>query len=176
MPRRKPTNTFLRANSPLLTMVGLKRRVDAGDERGGKRTKVKQGAAPAKTTKPAPAKNAVPSKGLKKGAKPQKSNGKAQKKKTQEEESEDEDEFDIDNVSDSGLDSEDGDQNGGIKLDSASEDGDDDEEMEDDEGDEDESEGEDEEQSKKKDKSEKSTKPAADAKSMLPHTSHNQVS
>lgn len=106
-------------------MVGLKRRVDAGDERGGKRTKVKQGAAPSKKVKAAPAK-AASRNDSKKGTKSAKADKKSGKKKVEEKESEDEDEdedeFDIDDVSDSEADSG-GDEDGDIDMDSASDNG-----------------------------------------------------
>ncbi|KAI9928798.1 hypothetical protein ASPWEDRAFT_36586 [Aspergillus wentii DTO 134E9] len=117
-------------------MPGVKRAVDAGDERNGKRSRTKTGSVPNKKTKaaPAPVKNAAFSK---KGSKVEKKDSKkgSSKKKVQVEESEDEDdddEFDIDDVSDS--EGENG-QGEDIDMDSASDaqeeqDGDDDEEME----------------------------------------------
>ncbi|OJJ49679.1 hypothetical protein ASPZODRAFT_89046 [Penicilliopsis zonata CBS 506.65] len=87
-------------------MVGVKRRVDAGDERDGKRTKVKESSA-SKKSKSATMKKTVSKSGSKKSSKPAKVDKKASKKKSkkevQKEESEDgdEDDFDIDDVSDS---------------------------------------------------------------------------
>lgn len=80
-------------------MAGVKRHVEAAEDRNGKRTKTKQGPATAKKFKAtAPVKKA----GSKKDFKSGKSDKKVSKKKV--EESEDEDEFDIDDLSDSGDD------------------------------------------------------------------------
>ncbi|PYH39954.1 uncharacterized protein BO87DRAFT_372093 [Aspergillus neoniger CBS 115656] len=97
-------------------MVGVKRRVDAGDERNGKRTK-KQVPVPAKKSKSSAApvkasKSVVSKKGDKGGKKDKKTSS---KKKAQREESEsedddddddedDEDDFDLDDVDDSEID------------------------------------------------------------------------
>ncbi|PYH99053.1 ARM repeat-containing protein [Aspergillus ellipticus CBS 707.79] len=82
-------------------MVGVKRSVDAGDERKGKRTKTKTPvSAPTKKSKSAPVKS-----------KPEaKKDKKASKKKVQKEESEDDDDdFDLDDVEDSEIDALDND-------------------------------------------------------------------
>lgn len=84
-------------------MVGVKRPVDARDERNGKRTKTKTVVpVTTKKTKSAPAKSS------KKDAKVEKKDKKSSKKKVVEEsegedEDEDEDDFDIDDVSDSEI-------------------------------------------------------------------------
>lgn len=96
----------------IFIMVGVKRRVDAGDERNGKRTKTpvsvpakksKSSAAPVKASK-----SVVSKKGDKGGKKDKKTSS---KKKAQKEESEseseeddDEDDFDLDDVDDSEID------------------------------------------------------------------------
>ncbi|GKZ72294.1 pumilio domain member 6 [Aspergillus niger] len=93
-------------------MVGVKRRVDAGDERNGKRTKTKTPVSvPAKKAKssaaPVKASKSVSKKGDKGGKKDKKT---PSKKKAQKEESEseddddDEDDFDLDDVDDSEID------------------------------------------------------------------------
>ncbi|KAJ5246834.1 hypothetical protein N7468_001817 [Penicillium chermesinum] len=85
-------------------MAGIKRPVESKEDRNGKRTKTKQGSAPAKKSKV----DSVKTSGSKRDLKPSKSDKKASKKepkkKAQKEESEDEDDFDIDDVSDSGDD------------------------------------------------------------------------
>lgn len=83
-------------------MAGVKRHVEAAEDRNGKRTKTKQGSAPVKKSKPtAPVKKGSSKKDIKTG----KSDKKVSKKKIEEDsEDEDEDEFDIDDVSDSGDD------------------------------------------------------------------------
>ncbi|RAK78200.1 uncharacterized protein BO72DRAFT_402303 [Aspergillus fijiensis CBS 313.89] len=94
-------------------MVGVKRRVDNGDDRDGKRTKTKTAvSAPTKKggSKSAPVKSAKKSdfkKGSDKGGKKDKKDLSSKKgKKVQKEESEDEDddEFDLDDVEDSEID------------------------------------------------------------------------
>ncbi|RMJ25218.1 hypothetical protein PHISP_03908 [Aspergillus sp. HF37] len=96
-------------------MVGVKRRVDAADEQKGKRTKVKQGSAPAKAGK---AGKTAPRPQPKKDTKPAKADKKSGKKQVQQEESEEEDDFDIDELSEDG--SADDDQEGDIDMDSVS--------------------------------------------------------
>ncbi|KAJ5740668.1 hypothetical protein N7493_000540 [Penicillium malachiteum] len=82
-------------------MAGLKRPVDANEDRNGKRSKTKQGSAPVKKSKvAAPVKKSSSKKDSKSG----KSDKSSSKKKSKKEESEDEDDFDIDDVSDSGDD------------------------------------------------------------------------
>ncbi|KAF9889195.1 pumilio domain member 6 [Aspergillus nanangensis] len=111
-------------------MVGVKRPVDAGDDRKGKRTKTKTAPVAAKKSKPA-AKKFDTSSGSKKSAKPGKKDTKTSKRSVEEKESEDdEDDFDLDDISDS-----EGDEipNEDIHMDSASGDdagNDDDEEEE----------------------------------------------
>ncbi|RJE24873.1 hypothetical protein PHISCL_02770 [Aspergillus sclerotialis] len=147
-------------------MVGLKRRVDAGDDRNGKRTKVKQGTASNKKIKANPAGKGGSQNELKESAKPAKANKKTEKKKVEEEESEDEDEFDIDNVSDSSAEeSGDGDEDGDIDIDSVSDDG---EEDDDDDEEEEEEEGKSEKQSKGK----KTDKKSEEAKGSSSRESH----
>ncbi|GAQ41550.1 pumilio domain member 6 [Aspergillus tubingensis] len=92
-------------------MVGVKRRVDAGDERNGKRTKTpvsvpakksKSSAAPVKASK-----SVVSKKGDKGGKKDKKTSSKkkAQKEESEsEDEDDDEDDFDLDDVDDSEID------------------------------------------------------------------------
>ncbi|KAL4809615.1 armadillo-type protein [Aspergillus unguis] len=95
-------------------MVGVKRRVDTGDDRNGKRTKTKT-AVPSKSkpSKSAPVKASKGSKDVKsKNVKGGKKDQKSSKKKVVEEEDEDDfsdedDEFDVDDVEDSEI--EDGD-------------------------------------------------------------------
>ncbi|KAJ5587682.1 uncharacterized protein N7459_003447 [Penicillium hispanicum] len=84
-------------------MAGVKRPVDAKEDRNGKRTKTKQGSAPVKKSKPAAPVKKTGASNSKKEVKSGKSDKKVSKKKAQEE-SEDEDDFDIDDVSDSGDD------------------------------------------------------------------------
>lgn len=89
-------------------MAGIKRHVETAEDRNGKRTKIKQGSAPVKKSKPAVS---VKKTSSKKDIRPGKSDKKVSKKKIQEvseDEDEDEDEFDIDDVSDSGDDDLDG--------------------------------------------------------------------
>lgn len=81
-------------------MAGVKRPVDAAEDRNGKRTKTKQGSASKKFKPAAPVKKT----GSKKDVKSEKGDKKKAPKKKAQKESEDEDEFDIDDVSDSGDD------------------------------------------------------------------------
>ncbi|KAJ6036311.1 hypothetical protein N7540_000590 [Penicillium herquei] len=82
-------------------MAGLKRPVDANEDRNGKRSKTKQGSAPVKKSKvAAPVKKSSSKKDSKSG----KTDKSSSKKKAKKEESESEDDFDIDDVSDSGDD------------------------------------------------------------------------
>ncbi|GLB06037.1 pumilio domain member 6 [Aspergillus tubingensis] len=99
-------------------MVGVKRRVDAGDERNGKRTKTpvsvpakksKSSAAPVKASK-----SVVSKKGDKGGKKDKKTSSKkkAQKEESEsEDEDDDEDDFDLDDVDDSEIDALDDEDN-----------------------------------------------------------------
>lgn len=109
-------------------MAGLKRSGDTRDERNGKRSKVKTGGVPTKSSGPAPKKF------VKAGQQPVK-NGKSKKvvepepeSSDEDDEDDDDDEFDIDNVSDKDVDMEDDEDE--------NEDEDGDEEMDDDEMDE----------------------------------------
>ncbi|KAA8652078.1 hypothetical protein EYZ11_005549 [Aspergillus tanneri] len=88
-------------------MVGVKRSVDGGDGRDGKRTKTKT-AAPTKKDKSTSVKKTTPRSESKKSAKFGKDDKKSAKKKKLEEESEDEDDFDVDDISDSEIDREEG--------------------------------------------------------------------
>ncbi|KAL4893953.1 armadillo-type protein [Aspergillus ambiguus] len=94
-------------------MVGVKRRVDAGDERNGKRTKTKTVPVQTKQAKSVKA-NPEP----KKNAKSTKKDKKPSKKKVEEDEEleDDDDDFDVDDISDSEGDAQDED----IEMDSAS--------------------------------------------------------
>lgn len=85
-------------------MAGVKRAVESKEDRNGKRTKTKQGSAPAKKSKVAPVKSSGSKKDLKHSKVDTKSSKKDSKKKKIEDESEDEDDFDIDDVSDDSLD------------------------------------------------------------------------
>ena len=82
-------------------MVGVKRRVDTGDDRNGKRTKTKT--AVSTKSKSLPVKTQKDSKTVKSGKKDKK----VSKKKPVEEEDDDfsdeDDDFDVDNVSDSEI-------------------------------------------------------------------------
>ncbi|EAW07792.1 uncharacterized protein ACLA_025090 [Aspergillus clavatus NRRL 1] len=101
-------------------MVGVKRPVDAGDERNGKRTKTKTAPVTTKKAKSAPAKKSAPEKSSKKDAKVGKKDKKSSKKKVEKEESEDEDDdFDIDDVSDSEI-GDDDDEDEDIEMGGAS--------------------------------------------------------
>ncbi|KAB8077346.1 armadillo-type protein [Aspergillus leporis] len=82
-------------------MVGVKRPVDARDERNGKRTKTKIGTVSTKKSQTVPVKKSTKSV-TKKGSKPEKKDKKVSKKKV--EESEEDDDFDLDDVSDSEID------------------------------------------------------------------------
>ncbi|KAL4916267.1 armadillo-type protein [Aspergillus aurantiobrunneus] len=87
-------------------MVGVKRHVDAGEDRNGKRTKTKT--AVSTKSKPAPVKAQKTSKYVKgKDVKPGKKDKKGSKKKPVEEEEEEEvsedDDFDVDDISDSEI-------------------------------------------------------------------------
>ncbi|KAE8374506.1 armadillo-type protein [Aspergillus bertholletiae] len=84
-------------------MVGVKRPVDAGDERKGKRTKTKTPTVPTKKAKAVPEKKSSSKSVTKKSSKPEKKDKKALKKKIEEEE-EDDDDFDLDDVEDSEID------------------------------------------------------------------------
>ncbi|KAJ5160358.1 uncharacterized protein N7482_007362 [Penicillium canariense] len=80
-------------------MPGVKRRVDAAEDRNGKRSKSQVSAPVKKTKTAAPAKKAAAA-SSKKGVKSGKTDKKASKKKVQEEDSEeDDDDFDIDDLS-----------------------------------------------------------------------------
>lgn len=125
-----------------IKMAGLKRAVDAKDERNGKRTKVKGGDVPPQKTKAAaPVKKVVSKPDSKKkdpakSGKTDKTNGK-NKKKVEESEEEDEDEFDIDDLSDSEGEKDEGDD---IDMGGLSDEGGDDNEDEEEEDSEDEEE------------------------------------
>ncbi|KAB8271851.1 armadillo-type protein [Aspergillus minisclerotigenes] len=114
-------------------MVGVKRPVDAGDERKGKRTKTKTPTVPTKKAKAAPEKKSSSKSVTKKSSKPEKKDRKASKKKVIEEE-EDDDDFDLDDVEDSEIDDlddledEDVEMNDGGDKDDEDEDDSDDEE------------------------------------------------
>ncbi|KAB8238864.1 uncharacterized protein BDW43DRAFT_70133 [Aspergillus alliaceus] len=84
-------------------MVGVKRPVDARDERNGKRTKTKTGTVSTKKTQVAPVKKSTSKSVSKKSSKPEKKDKKPSKKKIEEEE-DDDDDFDLDDVSDSEID------------------------------------------------------------------------
>ncbi|PWY80562.1 protein PUF6 [Aspergillus heteromorphus CBS 117.55] len=105
-------------------MVGVKRSVDAGDDRKGKRTKTKTPvSAPTKKSKSAPVKTSKPE--SKKAEKTGKSDKKASKKKAQKEESEDdddEDDFDLDDVDDSEIDALDNDEDDDVDMNDIEED------------------------------------------------------
>ncbi|KAE8348053.1 armadillo-type protein [Aspergillus coremiiformis] len=109
-------------------MVGVKRSVDAGDERNGKRTKTKTGAAPSKKTKTAPVKKSTSKSVSKKSSKPEKKDKKASKKKV-EEDDDDDDDFDLDDVSDSELDELDEAEEEDIDMNDGNDNGEDDEEQ-----------------------------------------------
>ncbi|KAJ5107452.1 hypothetical protein N7456_004127 [Penicillium angulare] len=82
-------------------MAGVKRAVEAKEDRNGKRSKTKQGSDYVKKSKvSAPVKKSGSKKDIKSG----KSDKSSSKKKAPKEESSDEDDFDIDDVSDSGDD------------------------------------------------------------------------
>ncbi|KAE8157085.1 armadillo-type protein [Aspergillus tamarii] len=83
-------------------MVGVKRPVDAGDERKGKRTKTKTPTVPTKKAKAVPEKKSSSKSVTKKSSKPEKKDKKVSKKKV--EEDEDDDDFDLDDVEDSDID------------------------------------------------------------------------
>ncbi|PWY83147.1 ARM repeat-containing protein [Aspergillus sclerotioniger CBS 115572] len=110
-------------------MVGVKRPVDAGDERKGKRTKTKTPVSvPSKKSKSAPVKS---SKSVsKKSDKSAKKDKKSSKKKVQEESEDDEDDFDLDDVEDSEIDALDNEEED-IAMDDVEEDAGEDEEEED---------------------------------------------
>lgn len=83
-------------------MVGVKRPVDNGDERNGKRTKTKTAAVPTKkAANSAPVKKVVTKSDPKKSDKSNKKDKKPVKKVEVDEEEDDEDDFDLDDVSDS---------------------------------------------------------------------------
>ncbi|GES58953.1 protein PUF6 [Aspergillus terreus] len=98
-------------------MVGVKRPVDAGDERNGKRTKTKTAPVVSKKAKSAPVKKSSKPE-PKKSAKINKKDKKPSKKKVEEEEEldDDDDDFDLDDLSDSEGDAQDED----VDMDSAS--------------------------------------------------------
>ncbi|KAF7594108.1 pumilio domain member 6 [Aspergillus hancockii] len=83
-------------------MVGVKRPVDARDERNGKRTKTKTGTVSSKKAQAGPVKKTAKS-DIKKSSKLEKKDKKVSKEKVQEK-SEDDDDFDLDDVSDSEID------------------------------------------------------------------------
>jgi pumilio family protein 6 len=90
-------------------MVGVKRPVDAGDERNGKRTKTKTAPVTTKKAKSAPVKKSVAQKNSKKDVKSGKKDKKSKRKVEEEEEDfdDDEDDFDIDDIPDSEADEDD---------------------------------------------------------------------
>ncbi|KAF7117588.1 hypothetical protein CNMCM5793_006640 [Aspergillus hiratsukae] len=90
-------------------MVGVKRPVDAGDERNRKRTKTKTAPVTTKKAKSAPVKKSVSQKSSKKDVKSGKKDKKTSKRKVEEEEEDfdDEDDFDIDDIPDSEADEDD---------------------------------------------------------------------
>jgi pumilio family protein 6 len=87
-------------------MVGVKRPVDAGDERNGKRTKTKTAPVTTKKAKSAPVKKSFAQKSSKKDVMSGKKDKKTSKRKVEEEEDfdDDEDDFDIDDIPDSEAD------------------------------------------------------------------------
>ncbi|PKX94326.1 uncharacterized protein P174DRAFT_389508 [Aspergillus novofumigatus IBT 16806] len=102
-------------------MVGVKRPVDAGDERNGKRTKTKTAPVTTKRAKSAPVKKFVAQKNSKKDVKSGKKDKKSKRKVEEEEEDfdDDEDDFDIDDIPDSEAD-EDEDEDEDVEMGSAS--------------------------------------------------------
>ncbi|KAH2529633.1 hypothetical protein KXW40_009147 [Aspergillus fumigatus] len=106
-------------------MVGVKRPVDAGDERNGKRTKTKTVSATTKKSKAAPVKKSAPQKSSKKDVKSGKKDKKSKRKVEEEEDfdDDDEDDFDIDDIADS-EDDEDEDVEMGSSASDDDEDGD----------------------------------------------------
>ncbi|OOG01048.1 hypothetical protein ASPCADRAFT_202905 [Aspergillus carbonarius ITEM 5010] len=111
-------------------MVGVKRPVDAGDERKGKRTKTKTPVSvPSKKSKSAPVKSSKPV--SKKGDKSAKKDKKTSKKKVQEESEDDDDDFDLDDLEDSEIDALDDEEEEDVAMDDVEEDAGEDEKEED---------------------------------------------
>ncbi|GAB1205505.1 hypothetical protein APSETT445_004181 [Aspergillus pseudonomiae] len=110
-------------------MVGVKRPVDAGDERKGKRTKTKTPTVPTKKAKAAPEKKSSSKSVTKKSSKPEKKDKKASKKKVEEEE-EDDDDFDLDDVEDSEIDDLDNVEDEDVDMNDGGDDGDEEEKEE----------------------------------------------